>query len=68
MKNLQAEITELRTSFMEAADPETAGVPDFTDAKGMAILETRQIVRELQKSIKALTKPSPRNRSRKLAT
>ena len=60
MQSLQAEVAELRASLMKAiggdADPETAGVPDFTDVKGMAILETRRIVGELQESVKALTK------------
>jgi hypothetical protein len=60
VRGLQAEVAELRTNLMKAigreADPETAGVPDFTDVKGMAILETRHIVGELLESIKAMTK------------
>ena len=37
-------------------DPETAGVPDFTDEKGMAILQTRHMMGELLERVKALTK------------
>jgi hypothetical protein len=38
-------------------DPTTADeVPDFTDIKGMAVLETRRIVGELQESVRALIK------------
>ena len=64
MQNLQAEVAELRASLMKAidgeVDPETAGVPDFTDVKGMAILQTRNIVGELLEYVKALTKsPAP---------
>jgi hypothetical protein len=40
------------------ADPEMAGVPDFTDEKGMAILQTRHIVAELLECVKAMTKPT----------
>lgn len=62
MQSLQAEVAQLRASLMKAAgggaDPETAGIPDFTDVKGMAILETRRIVGELQESVKALAKTS----------
>lgn len=63
MQGLQAEVAELRSSLMKAiggdADPETGGVLTFADIEGPAILETRRIVGELLKSVKALTK-SPR--------
>ena len=68
MQSLQAEVAELRTNLTKVigdeADPEMAGVPDFTDEKGMAILQTRRIVGELLESVKALTKsPSPGDRN-----
>ena len=60
MQSVQAEVAELRANLMKAigdnADPETAAVPDFTDVKGMAILETRHMVGELLESVKAITK------------
>ena len=64
MQSLQAEVAELRANLMKAiggeADPETAGVPDFTDEKGMAILQTRNIAVELLERVMALIKsPSP---------
>ena len=40
------------------ADPEMAGVPDFTDKKGMAILQTHHMVAEVLESVKAMTKPT----------
>ena len=55
----RAEVAELRASLAKAigeVDPETAGVPDFTDVKGMAILETWRTVGVLLESIEALTK------------
>ena len=42
----------------DEADPDMAGVPDFTDEKGMAIFQTRRIVGELLESVKALAKSS----------
>ena len=61
MQGLRAEVAELTANLMKAigdeADPDMAGVPDFTDEKGMAILQTRRIVGELLESVKALTKP-----------
>ena len=62
MQSLKAEVAELRASLTKAieAEAETAGVPDFTDVKGTAILETRNMVGELLQSVKALTK-SPRS-------
>jgi hypothetical protein len=65
MQSLQVEVAELRSSLMKAigdeADPEMAGVPDFTDEKGMAILQTRHMMGELLERVKALTKsPSPK--------
>jgi hypothetical protein len=70
MQSLQAEVNELRANLTKVtggeADPEYAGVPDFTDEKGMAIFETRQMVRELLESVKALTKsPRPEEQSKK---
>jgi plasmid stability protein len=70
MQSLQAEVADLRANLIKAiddnADPETAGVPDFTDVKGMAILETRRIVGELLESVKAVIKfPSPDDGSKK---
>ena len=70
MQSFQAEVAELRANLMKAiddkADPETAGVPDFTDIKGMAILETRRIVGELLESVEAMIKsPSREDRSKK---
>ena len=58
MQGLQAEVAELRANLMKAieADAETAGVPDFTDEKGMAILQTRHMMGELLERVKALTK------------
>ena len=60
MQGLQTEVAELRASLMktigEKAASEAAGIPDFTDIKGMAILETRRMVGELLEAVKAITK------------
>src|SRR5208282_2276873 len=61
---LEVKVAELPANLIKAtggeADPETAGVPDFT---GMAILETRRIVGELLESVKAVTSsPGTANR------
>ena len=62
MQSLKAEVAELRTNLMKVvdgeADPEMAGVPDFTDKKGMAILQTHHMVAEVLESVKAMTKPT----------
>jgi|SRR5208283_2705190 len=64
---LEVKVAELPANLIKAtggeADPETAGVPDFT---GMAILETRRIVGELLESVKAVTSsPGTANRGKK---
>jgi len=66
MQSLQAEVAELRANLMKAiggeADPDMAGVPDFTDKKGMAIFQTRHMMDELLERVKALAKsPSPKD-------
>jgi hypothetical protein len=70
MQGLKAEVAELRTNLTKVigggADPEMAGVPEFTDEKGMAILQTRHMVAELLESVKAMTKPKrPEDGSKK---
>lgn len=69
MQHLQAEVRELRASLMKAidgeVDPETVGVPDFTN-NGMAIRETRHMVAELLERVRTLTKsPTTGDRSKK---
>ncbi len=66
MQSLQAEVAELRANLIKAiggeADPDMAGVPDFTDKKGMAIFQTRHMMDELLERVKALAKsPSPKD-------
>jgi Arc-like DNA binding domain len=62
MQGLKAEVAELRTNLTKVigaeADPEMAGVPDFTEEGRAAILQTRHMVAELLEFVKAMTEPT----------